>query len=98
MFDIGFMEVVVIGVVALIVLGPERLPVAARTVGKFLGRARASWDALRSEVEREIEAEKLKKQLAALPNPNQLVEEHIHQPLREAAVDLERSVQKADTP
>ncbi|MCE7917487.1 MAG: twin-arginine translocase subunit TatB, partial [Nitrosomonas sp. PRO5] len=40
MFDISFAELVVVGIVALIVIGPERLPAVARTVGYFLGRAR----------------------------------------------------------
>lgn len=96
MFDIGFMEVVVIGVVALIVLGPQRLPIAARTLGKFLGKARASWENLRAEVEREIELEKLKKQMDAIPNPNAVVEEHINRPLRAAATDVERSIRTGD--
>jgi sec-independent protein translocase protein TatB len=97
MFDIGFMEVVVIGVVALIVLGPERLPIAARTLGKFLGKARASWENLRSEVEREIEVEKIKRQLDSIPNPNRLIDEHLNQPLRGAADELDRSIKKTDS-
>src|SRR6478752_3313786 len=63
MFDIGFSELVLIGVVALIVLGPERLPGAARTVGALLRRARTSWASLRNEVERELAAEELKRNL-----------------------------------
>ncbi|WP_425507945.1 Sec-independent protein translocase protein TatB [Tahibacter caeni] len=63
MFDIGFSEFVLIGVVALIVLGPERLPGAARTVGALLRRARTSWTNLRSEVERELAAEELKRSM-----------------------------------
>lgn len=94
MFDIGFMEVVAIGLVALIVLGPERLPIAARTLGKFLGKARASWENLRSEVEREIEIEKLKKQMAQIPNPGALIEEHVNAPLRAATDELERDIKQ----
>jgi sec-independent protein translocase protein TatB len=63
MFDIGFSELVLIGVVALIVLGPERLPGAARTVGALLRRARASWATVRAEVERELAAEELKRSM-----------------------------------
>ncbi|HSX61581.1 MAG TPA: Sec-independent protein translocase protein TatB [Tahibacter sp.] len=63
MFDIGFSEFVLIGVVALIVLGPERLPGAARTVGALLRRARNSWANVRSEVERELAAEELKRSM-----------------------------------
>ena len=63
MFDIGFSELVLISIVALIVLGPERLPGAARTVGALLRRARASWATVRSEVERELAAEELKRSM-----------------------------------
>jgi len=62
-FDIGFSELVLISVVALVVLGPERLPGAARTVGALLRRARASWATVRSEVERELAAEELKRSM-----------------------------------
>ena len=54
MFDVGFSELVLIGVVALVVLGPERLPGAARTAGAVLRRARNSWASVKAEVEREI--------------------------------------------
>lgn len=63
MFDVGFSELVLIGVVALVVLGPERLPGAARTVGTILRRARASWASVKAEVEREVTAEELKRSL-----------------------------------
>lgn len=61
MFDVGFSELVLIGVVALVVLGPERLPGAARTVGAVVRRARASWASVKAEVEREIAAEEIKR-------------------------------------
>ena len=65
MFDLGFMEMVVIGVVALVVLGPERLPKAARFVGLWARRARNQWNSVRGELERELAAEDLKKSLDA---------------------------------
>ncbi|HDS1735504.1 Sec-independent protein translocase protein TatB [Pseudomonas sp. BP8] len=55
MFEVGFTELVLVGVVALLVLGPERLPVAARTLGRGLGQARRAMHALRTQVEREID-------------------------------------------
>ena len=60
MFDISFVELMLIGVVALLVLGPERLPGAARTLGGFIRRARSSWTSVRGEIERELAAEELK--------------------------------------
>ncbi len=59
MFEIGFTELLLVGVVALLVLGPERLPVAARTLGRGLGQARRAMHALRAQVERELDAPKL---------------------------------------
>lgn len=61
MFDIGFSEITLIAVVALLVLGPERLPRVARTAGALLRRARANWQNVRGEIERELAAEDLKK-------------------------------------
>ena len=61
MFDVSFIELLVIGIVGLLVLGPERLPVAARTVGGLVRRARQSWLSVRSEFERELAAEDLKR-------------------------------------
>ncbi|BAW21739.1 MULTISPECIES: Sec-independent protein translocase protein TatB [Pseudomonas] len=73
MFEVGFSELLLVGVVALLVLGPERLPVAARTLGRGLGQARRAMYALRTQVEREIE----------LPNldsaPLQRLEQEIRQ-------------------
>lgn len=63
MFEVGFGEIALIAVVALLVLGPERLPGVARTVGALVRRARASWQSVRTEIERELAAEDIKKNL-----------------------------------
>jgi len=65
MFDIGFSELIVIALVALVVLGPERLPRAARFAGLWVRRARAQWYSVKSEFEREIAAEDLKRSVEA---------------------------------
>jgi len=65
MFDIGFSELIVIAVVALVVLGPERLPRAARFAGLWVRRARAQWYSVKSELERELAAEDLKRSVDA---------------------------------
>ncbi|HXG28108.1 MAG TPA: Sec-independent protein translocase protein TatB [Nevskiales bacterium] len=62
MFEIGFWELVLIGVVALVVLGPERLPKAARTLGLWAGRARSYVRHFSSELEREVQAQALREQ------------------------------------
>ncbi|MBC7656330.1 MAG: twin-arginine translocase subunit TatB [Frankiaceae bacterium] len=61
MFDVGFSELLIIAVVALLVLGPERLPKAARFAGLWVRRARAQWYSVKAELERELAAEDIKR-------------------------------------
>jgi sec-independent protein translocase protein TatB len=61
MFDVGFSEMVVIAIVALIVIGPERLPAVARTVGTLLGRLRRYTNDVKAEVNRELQLEDVRK-------------------------------------
>lgn len=63
MFDIGFSELFLIAIVALIVLGPERLPRAAKFTGLWVRRARAQWYSVKSELERELADDELKRSL-----------------------------------
>lgn len=63
MFDVGFSELILILVVALVVVGPERLPKLARTAGLYLGRARRMASAVKADVQRELAAEDLKRTL-----------------------------------
>jgi sec-independent protein translocase protein TatB len=60
MFEIGFWELVMVGVVALIVVGPERLPGLARTAGLWVGKARRMIAQVKAEVDRELQLEELK--------------------------------------
>ena len=61
MFDIGFSELVVIAVVALIVIGPERLPKVARTMGHLFGRMQRYVNDVKADISREMELDELKK-------------------------------------
>ena len=61
MFDIGFTELIVIGVVALIVIGPERLPKVARTAGHLYGRMQRYVSAVKSDISREIQLDELRR-------------------------------------
>lgn len=63
MFDIGFTELLLVGVVALVVLGPDRLPGAVRTAGLWIGRIKRSFSSIKAEVEREIGADEIRRQL-----------------------------------
>ena len=80
MFDIGFSEIVVIAVVALIVLGPERLPKAARTLGHLFGRLQRYVNDVKADISREMELEELRK---------------LQQEMKSAASDLEQSMTSA---
>ncbi len=61
MFDVGFWEVVLVGVIALIVLGPERMPRALRVLGFWMGRARAMYYSVRAELDREFQIQEMRK-------------------------------------
>ena len=63
MFDIGFWELCLIAVVALLILGPERLPVAARTAGLWIGKARRMIGDVKSEIDRELQLDEVRKRL-----------------------------------
>lgn len=92
MFDVSFVELMVIGIVALLVLGPERLPGAARTVGAFVRRARNSWNSVKSEIEREIAAEEMKKTLRDTAKPLDLGAE-----IRREAAEIRRELDGTPT-
>ncbi len=77
MFDIGFSELVVIGLVALIVIGPEKLPRVARTVGHLVGRLQRYVADVKSDINREVELEELRK---------------MRDSVQEAAANIENSV------
>lgn len=79
MFDIGFSELMVIGIVALIVIGPERLPRVARTLGHLLGRAQRYVNDVKSDISREVQLDELKK---------------LQTQVTESARELETSVRK----
>lgn len=63
MFDIGFAEIFLLGLIGLLVLGPERLPGVARTIGGFVRKARASWTSLRQTIESEMAEADIKEPL-----------------------------------
>ena len=60
MFDVGFWEIAIIALIALIILGPERLPRAARTIGLWVGKARRTLSEVKRDIDRELDASELK--------------------------------------
>ena len=95
MFDVGFSELLIIGVVALLVLGPERLPHAARLAGAFLRRARNQWESVRAELERELEVERVKADLDAAAQGMQAPMRELEQAVRDVQAEA-ASAHKAD--
>ena len=63
MFDFGFGELLLLAIIALVVLGPERLPIAARLLGRWIRTARSQWNAVKSELENELADEELRRNL-----------------------------------
>jgi sec-independent protein translocase protein TatB len=63
MFDISFPELILIAIVALLVIGPERLPETLRTIGLWIGRIRRSFTSVKTEIEREIGMDDIRRQL-----------------------------------
>jgi sec-independent protein translocase protein TatB len=74
MFEIGFWEMVMVGVVALIVVGPERLPGLARTAGLWIGKARRMFAEVKADVDRELHLEEIKQSLRQSADLNPLQE------------------------
>lgn len=85
MFGVGFSELLVVAVIALLVLGPERLPKAARFAGLWVRRARAQWYSVKSELERELAADELRRTLADPGRELQAVSRETQLSLNEAA-------------
>lgn len=95
MFDIGFSELMVIGVVALIVIGPEKLPRVARTLGHLLGRAQRYVNDVKSDINREIQLEELKKLQAEVTESARSLEDSVRKEYEAARTSVERPAQAA---
>lgn len=89
MFDFGFSELVMIGAVALVVLGPERLPTVARTAGQWLGKAQRMVQQVKSDIEREAELSELKK----IQDEAKGVADDLTKTIKGEANQIEKSVQ-----
>ncbi|MEP6941031.1 MAG: Sec-independent protein translocase protein TatB [Rudaea sp.] len=91
MFDFSFGEIGLIAVVALVVLGPERLPKVARTAGALVRRARTSWQSVKDEIERELEAEDLKRSFSEARQAASDLRDEMHR----TSSDIESSAREA---
>lgn len=95
MFDIGFSELLVIGVVALVVIGPERLPGVARTLGHLLGRAQRYVNDVKADINREMQLDELKKLQSQVTDSARELESSVRQELDAAKSAIESPVTEA---
>jgi sec-independent protein translocase protein TatB len=94
MFDIGFSELLVIGLVALIVIGPQKLPRVARTAGHLLGRLQRYVADVKADINREIELEELRKMRDSMQKAASEMETTVNSELSKTADELNQSVQE----
>src|SRR5262245_30806611 len=93
MFDIGFSELLVIGVVALIVIGPEKLPRVARTVGHLAGRLQRYVADVKADINREVELEELRKMRDSMQQAASNFESSVQGEINKTESDLNKSVE-----
>ena len=95
MFDIGFWEILVIALVALIVVGPERLPKLVIVTGLWIGRAQASLHAIKTDISRELRAQELKDALNKTNQTMSDMNQTIH--IDESLQENKKTAQKEET-
>ena len=93
MFDIGFSELMVIGVVALIVIGPERLPRVARTLGHLAGRLQRYVSDVKADINREMELDELKKMRESVQQPASSFESSVQAEVSKPEADVKSAVE-----
>jgi len=93
MFDIGFSELLVIGLVALVVIGPEKLPRMARTIGHLAGRLQRYVADVKADINREIELDELRKMRDSMQQSASNLESTVQGELNKTADDLNKSVE-----
>jgi len=98
MFDFGFSELMFTAVVALVVLGPERLPKVARTVGHLLGRLQRYVNDVKVDINREMQIEELRRMQHQIETSARGFETSIRKELTSVETDLTRASESADSP
>lgn len=96
MFDIGFWEILLIAIVALIVVGPERLPKLIRVTGLWIGRAQASLQSVKNEISKELRAQELKEALDKTQQSASDLKQTIHDDLKMNSVKEDMTVEKEE--
>jgi sec-independent protein translocase protein TatB len=103
MFDVGFSELMVIAIVALIVIGPERLPKVARTLGHLFGRMQRYVNDVKADISREMELDELRKLRTTMQDAAQSFERSVSKEISETESELQKIAEAeppahADTP
>jgi sec-independent protein translocase protein TatB len=93
MFDIGFSELLVIAVVALIVIGPERLPKVARTLGHLFGRMQRYVNDVKADISREIELDELRKMQSSMEDAARSFQSSVSKEVSETESEFNRLAQ-----
>lgn len=96
MFDIGFSELFIIMLVGLLVIGPERLPKVARTLGALFGRLQRYVNDVKADISREVELEELRKMKTEFEDAARSVETSVNDELRSTEDELNRSIAPPD--
>jgi len=96
MFDIGFSELMVIAVVALIVIGPERLPKVARTLGHLFGRMQRYVNDVKADISREMELDELKKLQSTMQEAARSFETSVTSGVNSAEAEIQKIAQEAN--
>ena len=99
MFDISFFEIMVISMIALIVVGPERLPYVARTLGHIVGKCRQFIYSVKTDIHNEIRMEELKDMHHTMQETAQSIKDSVHREINEiqSAAQMETQNNPAKT-
>jgi sec-independent protein translocase protein TatB len=97
MFDIGFSELMVIAVVALIVIGPEKLPKVARTVGHLFGRMQRYVNDVKSDISREMALDDLRKLQSSMQDTVQSIEQSVTTEFKSAEQSVTEELRSAES-
>lgn len=92
MFDVGFTELMVIALVGLIVIGPERMPTVARTLGHLLGRLQRYVSDVKSDINREMQLEELKKLQSQVVDQTRDMERQFNDQMKTVETSLNQSI------
>ena len=97
MFDVGFSEMIVVAIIALIVLGPEKLPKVARTVGHLLGRMQRYVNDVKADINREVELDELRKLQQSMQETARSIEQTVTQNVNSVQSELNSVAQTAQS-